>query len=132
MSRLRHGQSRIELFELPAGRGSTSHLLDSLLCRFPCFSIPELTCVVLQRHSDWNKAPAHPFTHHSPSKLLGMHFNLSDPKLTFDRIGLQPASPPPPVHSGQTCLVIAHPTSHPIPSTPQFPSLLIRSTKQPS
>ncbi|KAG0143577.1 hypothetical protein CROQUDRAFT_96071, partial [Cronartium quercuum f. sp. fusiforme G11] len=79
--------------------------------------------VYLRKRSDWNKAPAHPFTHHSPSKLLGTHFDPSDPKLTFDRIGLQPASPPPPVHSGQTCLVIAHPASHPIPSTPRFPSI---------
>ncbi|KAG0146179.1 hypothetical protein CROQUDRAFT_92933 [Cronartium quercuum f. sp. fusiforme G11] len=83
---------------------------------------------VLRRRSDWNKAPAHPFTHHSPSKLLGMHFNLSDLKLTFDRIGLQPTSPPPPVHLGQTCLVIAHPASHPIPSTPQFPSISLDSS----
>ncbi|KAG0145218.1 hypothetical protein CROQUDRAFT_94061 [Cronartium quercuum f. sp. fusiforme G11] len=55
---------------------------------------------VHRRRSDWKKAPAHPFTHYSPSKLLGTHFDPSDPKLTFDRIGLQPASPPPPVHSG--------------------------------
>ncbi|KAG0151976.1 hypothetical protein CROQUDRAFT_86185 [Cronartium quercuum f. sp. fusiforme G11] len=33
MSRLRHSQSGVELFELPAGRGSTSHLLDPLPCR---------------------------------------------------------------------------------------------------
>ncbi|KAG0142757.1 hypothetical protein CROQUDRAFT_109671 [Cronartium quercuum f. sp. fusiforme G11] len=78
---------------------------------------------VLRRRSDRNKAPAHPFTHHSPSKLLGTHFDPSDPKLTFDRIGLQPARPPPLVHSGQTRLVIAHPASHPIPSTPHFPSI---------
>ncbi|KAG0141037.1 hypothetical protein CROQUDRAFT_99272 [Cronartium quercuum f. sp. fusiforme G11] len=83
---------------------------------------------VLQRHSDWNKVPAHPFTHHSPLKLLGMHFDPSDPKLTFNQIGLQPASPPPPVHSGQTCLIIAHPASHPIPSTPRFPSIPLDSS----
>ncbi|KAG0139028.1 hypothetical protein CROQUDRAFT_102307 [Cronartium quercuum f. sp. fusiforme G11] len=46
MSRLRHSQLGVELFKLLAGRGSTSHLLDSLLCQFPCLDIPELTSFV--------------------------------------------------------------------------------------